>query len=511
MRNDWKTTKLSLVVKEIKPGYPSGKHNTSGQGVMHFRPYNISTNGGVDVSQKKYAPLKSNEYYLESGDIIFNNTNSPKLLGKTCHISHTDNWTYSNHMTRIRVKDNIDSKYISLYLHLLFYSGFYQAHCANHVNQASISSTFLKKNLDIPLAALPEQRAIVIKIEQLFSELDNGIANLKAAQNKLHIYRQAVLKKAFEGELTKQWREQQSDLPTADELLEQIKQERQRHYAQQLADWEQAVVVWEVGGKEGKKPSKPRKTKEFFPLSKRVLSEITDLPVIWKSYKLGDVVDQITDGPFGSNLKTSDYVTEGIRVIRLENIKSLYFDDTKKSFITKEKYETLKKHSVFPGDVIFSSFISEQTKVACVPSTIDVAVNKADCFRIHCGKTLDHKFVEYYLSTRKTYNQLVSLVHGATRPRINTTQLKEIIFPLCSFEEQTQIVQQIESRLSVCDNLSATIKQSLEQAEALRQSILKKAFEGRLLSVAEMDACRAERDWEPAAQLLARIQQERGL
>src|SRR5690606_12043616 len=72
------------------------------------------------------------------------------------------------------------------------------------------------KNLDVLIPPIPEQRAIVAKIEQLFSELNNGIANLKAAKDKLEIYRQAVLKKAFEGELTKEWREQQSNLPTAD-------------------------------------------------------------------------------------------------------------------------------------------------------------------------------------------------------------------------------------------------------------------------------------------------------
>ena len=61
--------------------------------------------------------------------------------------------------------------------------------------------------------------------EELFSDLDNGIANFKTAQEQLKIYRQAVLKKAFEGELTKEWREKQSNLPTAEELLKQIKEE----------------------------------------------------------------------------------------------------------------------------------------------------------------------------------------------------------------------------------------------------------------------------------------------
>ena len=82
-------------------------------------------------------------------------------------------------------------------------------------------------NLNINLLPLPEQHDIVSKIEQLFSELDNGIANLKLAQEQLKVYRQAVLKKAFEGELTKKWREQQTDLPDARDLLKQIEKERE--------------------------------------------------------------------------------------------------------------------------------------------------------------------------------------------------------------------------------------------------------------------------------------------
>ena len=70
----------------------------------------------------------------------------------------------------------------------------------------------------LPLAPIPVQRAIISKTEEIFSDLDNGIANFKKAQEQLKIYRQAVLKKAFEGELTKEWREQQSNLPTGVDL-----------------------------------------------------------------------------------------------------------------------------------------------------------------------------------------------------------------------------------------------------------------------------------------------------
>ena len=78
-------------------------------------------------------------------------------------------------------------------------------------------------------------------------------------------------------------------------------------------------------------------------------------------------------------------------------------------------------------------------------------------------------------------NQLVNQIHGATRPRINTTQLKASLIPFAPLKEQQLIVDELESKLTVCDKIEETISQSLQQAETLRQSILKKAFEGKLV------------------------------
>ncbi|CAK8711643.1 hypothetical protein GMJAKD_00845 [Candidatus Electrothrix aarhusensis] len=87
--------------------------------------------------------------------------------------------------------------------------------------------------------------------------------------------------------------------------------------------------------------------------------------------------------------------------------------------------------------------------------------------------------------------------------------MKKYPFPKTTLEEQTQIVQEIETRLSVCDNAIANIEESLTKSEALRQSILKKAFAGKLLTDAELQACRQEPDWEPAAKLLERIKHDK--
>lgn len=207
-----------------------------------------------------------------------------------------------------------------------------------------------------------------------------------------------------------------------------------------------------------------------------------ELPEGWKRVNVIDLVDRISDGPFGSNLKGIDYVQEGVRVIRLENIGVLSFRDELQSFVTEEKYKTIARYTVKGGDIIFSSFIADEIRVTILPDHIHRAINKADCFLLRVNESkIDRKYLVFFLSTKENYNQLVHHVHGATRPRINTTQLKAALVPVCSLSEQQRIVEEIERRLSVCDKLEETIAASLKQSEALRQSILKQAFEGNLV------------------------------
>lgn len=117
------------------------------------------------------------------------------------------------------------------------------------------------------------------------------------------------------------------------------------------------------------------------------------------------------------------------------------------------------------------------------------------------------EYLFYYLFLKYERNRKIG--SGNNQKALNQGRILEFDFPLCSQIEQTQIVQEIESRLSICDKVEETIKDSLEKAEALRQSILKQAFEGDLLTEAELAACREEADWEPAEVLLERILAEK--
>jgi type I restriction enzyme, S subunit len=258
------------------------------------------------------------------------------------------------------------------------------------------------------------------------------------------------------------------------------------------------VRAWEAEVQKGSKPSKPQQPKAPLSFTNDELTEFPDIPANWVWLRLGANSVSVFDGPFGSNLKSSDYVAKGVRVVRLENIGEREFVEDKYSFITEEKYQLLEKHTVYPGDLVFSSFITERTRVALIPASIERAVNKADCFCVRCnGESANSTFLCFYLSTHFIYKQLENQIHGVGRPRINTTQLKEAPYPLCSIAEQAEILHRIDKQSVLLDNLERSIETELQKAEALRQSILKKAFSGQLVAQDPTD--------EPASVLLERI------
>lgn len=351
----------------------------------------------------------------------------------------------------------------------------------------------------VPVAPEREQPRIVAKIEELFSELDKALDSLTTVRTQLSIYRQALLKHAFEGKLTAGWREKNKDkLESPNKLLARIHAERDASYQQLLRDWQESIKDWQSTGKPDTKPSKPRRL-DAVPVDD---ISLPTLPEGWVWARLGNLNTDVFDGPFGSNLKTSDYVNDGVRVIRLENIGYLKFIEDKCSYVTEDKYERLKKHTVRAGDIIFSSFVIDGIRLAILPDTIDRAVNKADCFcvRLH-GEAVRTDYAASFLSTRTAYKQIESEIHGIGRPRINTTQLKNFAIPLCGRAEQNEIMSQLSEKLSLTDNIDVSIEREIEKCNMLRQSILENAFSGKLVPQDPND--------EPASLLLNRISREK--
>ncbi|MEQ9437485.1 MAG: restriction endonuclease subunit S [Cyclobacteriaceae bacterium] len=439
--------------------------------------------------------------YLTDGEYVLIGEDAAPFLDYTKAVAFIINGkTWVNNHAHI-LKSHFNDKYLCYYLNQFQFREYVTGTTRLKLTQGAM------KRMPVKIAPLPEQRAIVAKIEQLLSELDNGIANLKAAQEKLAIYRQAVLKKAFEGELTKQWRSQQTHLPTADELLEQIQAERKAHYQQQLKAWQQSVIEWDAQGRKGKKPAKPKKAKEVEPLDEAELDILPTIASSWKWDTLMNIAELIGGVTKGRKLEGKELIS--LPYLRVANVQDGYLDLSQIKEIEVLPSD-LEKYKLHKGDILYTEG-GDKDKLGrgtIWNDEIKDCIHQNHIFRARLyRKDMSPKFVGYYSQTRTAKDYFFSKAKQTTNlASINLTVLSNLPFPICSLNEQTQIVQEIESRLSVCDKLATTIDESLEKSEALRQSILKKAFRGKLLSEAELEACRQEPDWEPADKLLRRIQ-----
>jgi type I restriction enzyme S subunit len=184
---EWEVVRLGDLVNQgilwMKNGFPQGKHNQSGKGIIHLRPFNINEDGYIDISQKKFVdPPQKGQYWVLPGDVIFNNTNSEELVGKTAYFDLHGNFVISNHMTIIRVvrTEIIETYYLAKYLHQLWRHGLFRKMCRRHVNQASVSLERLKR-LSVPLPPLSEQRAIA----EILRAVDRKIEAEEARQRAL--------------------------------------------------------------------------------------------------------------------------------------------------------------------------------------------------------------------------------------------------------------------------------------------------------------------------------------
>ncbi|AYO57597.1 hypothetical protein CO230_05350 [Chryseobacterium sp. 6424] len=302
---------------------------------------------------------------------------------------------------------------------------------------------------------IPEQRAIVKKLESLFSSLDAGVADLKKAQQQLKIYRQAVLKKAFEGEVKK-------------------------------------------------------KGKDNF-IETKINDISANLSNDMKIVKLGSLIT--LQG--GYAFKSQEFQNEGIPVVKIANVNldNINWDDT--SYIDEGRVNEFKSYALKEGDVLIAM---TRPVIKSLNSVKTVIVRKADLpcflnqrvgrFLIKNGSVLK-EYLQYFIKSTFFKDPIVRQANDSLLPNISGKIIESFDFLIPdSIDQQKQIVKQIESRLSVCDSIEQNIKESLEKAEALRQSILKKAFEGNLLTAQELAACKLAHDYEPANVLLERIKVE---
>jgi type I restriction enzyme S subunit len=202
--NGWQLTNVGAVITDIQTGFASGVHNSEGTGLPHLRPMNVSTRGKIERTViKSVDPSLADrpERRLQRGDVLFNNTNSLDLVGKTAYFNDEDSPAFSNHMTRLRTDSRTtDPAFLARYLHACWTRGDFTQLANNHVSQASVGRKVLAA-MPMPLPPLPEQRDITRLLDEIDEHRDAAVTHLAQARQILNDFRQAVLTEAYSSAL----------------------------------------------------------------------------------------------------------------------------------------------------------------------------------------------------------------------------------------------------------------------------------------------------------------------
>ena len=432
----WKKTTLGEIAQVVSGGTPSTKLGANfaekGKGIGWITPADLSkytdkfiSNGARDLSIDGYKSCSAK--LLPAGTVLLS-SRAPIGYVAIAQSELSTNQGFKNFI----LSDDILSEYAYYYLKSI----------KSTIESLGSGTTFLELSASnarrIPIiypTSQETQQAIVNKIESLFDEIDEGIGRLKTAAQQIQQYRQSLLKNAFNGELTKEWRSKHADtLPSANELLAQIQTAREQHHAQQLANW-QNVTIGEV---------------------------VTISP------KKETAIDDNTDVSFSSMHLMSSSISEHLTY----EIKK--WADVKKGF------------TVFRNNDVLLAKITpcfENGKSAVAQDLINgIGTGSTEFMVLRCSNQLLPKFL-YFLVNTPDFRQagIHNMTGSVGHKRVPKDFVSSWTFSLPSLTEQTQIVAILESKLTACDQLAAELAKQLKQAELLKQAVLKAAFSGGLL------------------------------
>ena len=403
------------------------------------------------------------DYLFDEELVLLGEDGAPFLepLKNKAYIVRGKSWV-NNHAHVLRAIASLTSNsFVCHYLNVFDYTGFVSGTTRLKLNQSPM------RTIPVPLPPLPEQHRIVAKIEELFTRLDAGVEALKKIKAQLKRYRQAVLKSAFEGKLTEEWSQAHKDeLKPASILLERIKQERHK--------------------------TAKGKYKELPPLD---TSDLPELPEGWMWTRVGDTCET-TSGGTPSRRKMT-YYGGNIPWLKSGELKDNVIKSAEE-FITEEGLKNSSTQIIPKGSLLMALYGATVGKLGIL--AIDAAINQAIC-AIFTPVQLDKKLLFWYLI--KYRYELLAARRGGAQPNISQGIVNNIRLPLSPLPEQKEIVSEIERRFSMADEIEKTVDHSLKQAARLRHSILKRAFEGKLVPQDPND--------EPAEKLLERIKTEKTL
>lgn len=428
----------------------------------------------------KYLPRDHDEFpelLLEPGDVLFNRTNSPELVGKTAVYTgrQPSPCSFASYLIRLRLRA-YEPMLLAAYLNSGYGRAWIRSCVSQQVGQANVSGGKLKA-LELPVPPRNEQRRIVAKLEALQSRSRRAREALDAVPPLLEKLRQSILAAAFRGDLTADWRAQNPNTEPASVLLARIRTERRKK-------WEEAELA-KLKAK-GKPPTDDKWKAKYEEPERVVAAGLPELPAGWCWASVEELASDeprsIQSGPFGSSLLHSEFCAEGVLAIGIDNVRDGTFSMGTEHRISEAKYEDLRKYTARPGDVLVT-VMATVGRCCTVPDDLEPAIITKHVYRVSPDRRL--VVPDYLMHSMRgapaLRDAMKADLRGQTRPGINGEIIRALPVPLAPLAEQRFVLAALQRALDSERGMTALIGESARRLGELDSSVLARAFRGELV------------------------------
>lgn len=470
----WVWTKLRTICK-INPKHP--KDIVSANTPVSFVPMSsmdAEKGGIIDPQTRPFGKARKGYTHFANGDVLFAKITPCMENGKAAIAKDLHNGVGcgTTELHILRPLGSILSELIFYYIRQINFRRRAEANMSGTAGHLRVPVDFIGES-DFPLSPFPEQKRIVQKIEILLGHLNKTRQELTKIPPLIKKFRQSVLAKAFTGELTKEWRDQQKNLEPASALLARIREERRKKLS--------------------------KKYRESEPIDTLNLPE---LPEGWEPSSIEELSELVTKGSTPTSYGY-EYQATGIAFVKVENISDGHIaDKTIKQFINRETHDFLKRSQLKENDILFS--IAGTIGRACIIRSGDLPANTNQALAIIRVPSpfIDKRFLLKYLTSHSAQLVARSGVRGVGMSNIGLRNVRNLIVPIPPYVEQLEIMKGIERLSTRVDLVEKAVQIAQAHCQKLAQSILAKAFRGELV---EQDS-----DDEPVSMLLEKIKSDKG-
>lgn len=480
---NWTISTLGEISLPSQYGFTAKAQHS---GNIHYLRTTDITSGSIDWNNVPFCDVSNDDlekFKLYDGDILISRAGS---VGYSILVQNPKSSVFASYL--IRFRPLINSKYLSYYLNTPQYWDLVKQESAGIAVQNLNASKL--SNFTIPIAPINEQEKIVSKIDELFSELDNGIEELETAQKKLEIYRQSLLKSAVEGELSKEWRETQTEISeTGEQLLARILKERRER-------WEQEKL--KEFAERGKNP--PKDWKEKYP--EPVQPDTDNLPQLPEGWVWAGN-NQVALIQLGRQRSPSKLKGDNPqKYIRAANIteNGINLDDVLEMDFTEKE---VQNYQLKTGDILLTEASGSPQHVGR-PAIWNNSDDEIYCFQNTVirfqGLNILPEYAYFIFLAYQKLGKFSELSGGVGINHLSANKFSMVCIPLPPLDEQKFIVKELKLKLNSQEQQLNELKSLIQLNRAQKLNILKDAFTGKLVP--------QDPDDEPAQVLLERIQQQ---